>query len=363
MRRRLLFALALAALIWRADRLSHAWVRSDTATVLALAEGVADAVRDRAGDAGIGTGSARFDGEWDLVTCQMAVIGLSQVALAQPETEETSRDARDACLAWLLTPEAQRFGREAWGGPPGEDPATHAYLGYVGLALGVDCLARGHSASPTAHDALVARLTAGLEAPIHRFQTYPGEVYPADLATVAAAIATHARCHGEPPPAALSAWVDRFEAAAVEPETGWVVQALHPRNGDPIDHPRGSGTAFTAAWMAWVDPALSRRLSRAHGELGERTVLGFSAMREYPPGTTGWGDIDSGPVVLGVGVSATGFALASARTHGEKARLRRLSRTAMLFGLPTPGGRHFLTGGRIGDAILLAMLTSPRQGA
>jgi hypothetical protein len=72
------------------------------------------------------------------------------------------------------------------------------------------------------------------------------------------------------------------------------------------------------------------------------------------------GDVDSGPVILDVSVSATGFALASARAFGHRDAFERLYRTTELFGAPaSSGGRlHFLTGGPIGNALLFALLTS-----
>ncbi|MCP4808514.1 MAG: hypothetical protein GY913_18850 [Proteobacteria bacterium] len=74
---------------------------------------------------------------------------------------------------------------------------------------------------------------------------------------------------------------------------------------------------------------------------------------------TGFGDIDSGPVLLGIGVSPTGFGLAGARLHGDEAAYERSLRTARLFGLPVPwNGRTYLTGGGLGNAILLAMATA-----
>ncbi len=83
-------------------------------------------------------------------------------------------------------------------------------------------------------------------------------------------------------------------------------------------------------------------------------------MREYPTGQAGWGDIDSGPVVFGVGISSTGFALAQARGSGDRTTYRQLFRTSWLFGAPiqTRNGRRYATGGAIGNAILLAMLTA-----
>ena len=94
--------------------------------------------------------------------------------------------------------------------------------------------------------------------------------------------------------------------------------------------------------------------------LHESTFSGFGAIREYAAGHRGSGDVDSGPVLLGVSVAATGFALGPARAHGRNASFERIFRTATLFGIPYSHGdrRRFATGGAIGNALLLALLTS-----
>jgi hypothetical protein len=73
-------------------------------------------------------------------------------------------------------------------------------------------------------------------------------------------------------------------------------------------------------------------------------------------------DIDSGPVILGFGVSATGFAVGASRANDDRDSFVALYATAHLFGAPfdESGSRTFTTGGPLGDAILFAMLTAPR---
>ena len=94
-------------------------------------------------------------------------------------------------------------------------------------------------------------------------------------------------------------------------------------------------------------------------------MFGFGAIREYAAGHTGVGDVDSGPVVLGVSVAATGFALAPARAMGRGDMFTRLYRTTDLFGLPITrdGRRRFAVGGPIGNALLFAFLTSGPERA
>jgi hypothetical protein len=91
------------------------------------------------------------------------------------------------------------------------------------------------------------------------------------------------------------------------------------------------------------------------------TVCGFGVTREYPRQVTGGhGDIDSGPVVFGCGLSATGFMIAGSRLCGDADWYRRLTSAAYLFGAPLRRGnsREYVTGGPLGNAIMFAMLTA-----
>jgi hypothetical protein len=130
-------------------------------------------------------------------------------------------------------------------------------------------------------------------------------------------------------------------------------------DGRPHDAPRGSGTALAAYFAGFADRRVAERLAQGLFR-HEATFFGFGAIREYADGYAGVGDVDSGPVLLGVSVSATGFALAPARALGYRSDFERLYRTTDLFGAPVASGgeRRFLSGGPIGNALLLALLTS-----
>ena len=113
-----------------------------------------------------------------------------------------------------------------------------------------------------------------------------------------------------------------------------------------------------------MDMPLSRDLYQAVRNQLSRNICGFGFMREYPPGIRGRGDIDSGAVILGIGLSPTGFAIAGARIHGDASTFEKLYATAHAAGAPlqTTDTLHFVTGASLGDAILFAMLTAPQNG-
>lgn len=325
----------------------------------ALADAVAADARRGVGARAFTTGSARFDGEWAFGTHQMAVLGLARTIEAAPARRAALLPGLRAAADALVAPRARAFGTEAWG----EDGLAdleggrgHGYLGYLALALGA--LRRVDPETPHAalHDRLCAALARRLaRAPHGSFETYPGETYPPDMAVAAAAVVLHARVTGRPSPLGAG-WFAAFRRRYIHP-SGYLVQAT--RAGQPHDAPRGSGTALAAYALAVAGLDAEARPLLAGLRAGLVTVLGFGGIREYAPGHAGAGDIDSGPVIAGVSVSATGFALAAARALGDRDLFRALYRTTHLFGIPARG--RFVAGGPLGNAILLAMLTGPAR--
>ena len=138
-----------------------------------------------------------------------------------------------------------------------------------------------------------------------------------------------------------------------------MIQRLSALTGEPHDAPRASGTGLAAYFAGFADRSVALQLTTAL-VAQERTFLGFGGIHEYGPGHDGGGDVDSGPVLLGVSVSATGFALAPLRAYGHPDAFERIYRTADLFGMPVheDDRLRFRTRGPIGNALLLALLTS-----
>jgi hypothetical protein len=139
-----------------------------------------------------------------------------------------------------------------------------------------------------------------------------------------------------------------------------LIQRVKSGSCTPLDAPRGSGTAVGAYFLSFADRDLAVKLHRSLVDAGERSLFGFSAIREYASGFHGRGDTNAGPVVFGVSVGATGFALGSAAAQRDRELFRGLYRTLELFGVPVARDeqRSFVIGGTLGNALLLAMLTA-----
>jgi len=349
---------------------SDAWLEDGGEQSVALARAVDSLLL--AGDldqTSIQTGSELFDGEWLFGSYMMAAVGYSQLALARRDLADWCEVRAQACIVRLLSPEVREFDARSW---RGEDPLASlegahghaAYLGYLNFALGLYRKAFGESDAQVValHDRISLALARRMDAsPMGLLETYPNETYPVDNCFVVGSIGLHQTVTGTDHSETIERWVHNVRQRAVHADTGLLIQAVDEKTLAAHDEPRGSGTILGLLAVRYADQTLAWQLYGAVRSQLARRWLGFGAVREYPVGMTGSGDIDSGPIVFGYGMSATGFCLGAARAAGDAPLFRRLYATAHLCGAPVSRGDevHFVSGGELGNAIFFAMLTTP----
>lgn len=356
--------------MWRSAK----WYDGDKAVQARLARGVEYWIEEKGEElttATFRTGHALYNGEWLFGTYVMAGMGFGQTALEHPEWKARHAALMERCIDVLLDDRVSAFDTGMWYGQKALDhldgtSMTHAaYLGNLNVLLGLHRVVAPHSKHAALNDRVTSALIQGVSAnPLGLLPSYPEEYYPMDNCAVAGSIGMHSRATGTDRSDFLRRWGENFRNRYVERKTGLLIQAVDRNSGAGIDHPRGSGTALGAYWLSFADPKLSAELFDAiRRELAD-PLLGFGGIKEYPKGITGSGDVDSGPVVFGYGVSPTGFTISLSRIHGDRDLYRRLYASAQLLGAPIHrGGRkHYVMGGSLGDAILFAMLTARKGG-
>lgn len=332
-----------------------------------LARGARHWANTELGTEDYGTGGALFDREWLFGTWMMAAVGLGQHAQLCPDDAPADLTAMEAALERMVSPEGRAFDTHEYDGVDiderlGDPHGSVALLGYGGLALALHRSLDPDSPLATIEqrwaEALALRMNGGL------LETYPRQIFPVDNAAGVAALALHDRVTGEDHGAQLAATTTAI-AAARDPTTGMLFQVV-AADGHPLDEPKGSGSFLTAWFLQRAAPDLALDLYTTSRDTLSGSLMGLRAMREYAPGTEGGGSVDSGPLIFGFSVSATGFALGAAAALGDTDTRDALRTTAqlggdmavgMVAGLAAPTGDG-ATGSHLGDAIMLAMITS-----
>lgn len=304
-----------------------------------------------------------FDGEWQLVSLSMAVVAATNLAARYPDSHAVRAAQVAAWTQRLADADVRAYDVKQWGNDPLEftRPDGHAgYLGHLALALGAACTLdapRDVALHARVVDALARRFDAS---PSGLIETYPGETYVPDNVVALAGLAQFDRCVGQPAHAAtIARWLTLARQRWTDPESGLLVFAP----GQPA---RGSGAAWNAFYLPFVDEAFAAdQVERTWRTFGDEALFGaLAGIRERPHGVETSGDVDSGPLVLGVSPSATGFMLGAARFAGDEARAQRILTTAEVVGFSVGlSERRYLASPLVGDAIVLAAKTMTRWPA
>jgi hypothetical protein len=350
---------------WNA-RLADRWYENDPALQTKMANSMEFWIQQELGREDFTTGSPQFDGEWLYGTYVMAAMGFGQMAQLHPEERERYLPLMEEAIDDVLTDRVRAFDIERWKSDPLESLDTHeghaAYLGYLNLAMGFHRKLNPDSKyielNDRISDALYRRVAAS---PSLLVESYPHETYPVDNCAVIASIAVN-RALRHLDSLLTNRWIECCRLQYIDPHSGLLYQAVDGYSGQPYSYPRASGTTLGLYFLSFMDRELSKELYEAVASLTD-TIGGFSFVREYPRTVKGQnGDIDSGMVILGYGLSPTGFALAGSRLHQDPKTFRHLYATAHAAGCPNESKDrfNFVTGASLGDAILFAMLTAPQ---
>lgn len=220
--------------------------------------------------------------------------------------------------------------------------ANHGlHLTHLNLLYGaVDAL--GPCADPAAHEALSRELARrSLADPLKHAASYEGVGlrWPADQAATLASLARFDAAHGaallaEP----LQQWEhvmsSHLDAKTLLPESEVTGK------GPGAKHPRGCAQSYISRYLAEADPALAATWWSAYREhflvrLGP--VVGF---REWPRGVERKADVDSGPIIMGIGTAASAFGLSAAKAQGDLALAAELEANATVALSSGLGGRE-----------------------
>lgn len=373
MKRRLLLALAYAL-----GALVATWLglRVDASDLLAKGGASDDALRRRRSlvrriregvrPKDIGTTYDLFKGEYAFGTYAMTGYALTNIALDAPETRAESLEVVDLLIDQVLGEEISGFDTSQWRERALDvldaDRGHIAYLGHLNLLLGARRVLGGDLSRDALHARVTDAIARRLRARPHRHpETYPGETYTMDVLVAVASLVVADRVRGTDHRQVVGEWLAYTRARLLDPTTGLIVFGVDEETGAPLQRGRGSAAGWASFYLPMIDLAFAREQWLAakqhlHGRVGP-----FAGVREYHPTdpSAGPGDIDSGPVVVW-GVSATGFAMAGARRHGDVDTLGGLLTMAETFGITKDEGeeRRYVAAPLLGDAILLCMKTA-----
>ena len=186
-------------------------------------------------------------------------------------------------------------------------------------------------------------------------QAYDGEAWSCDSAVAIFALYACDRVL-EPRYAPV---IERWIAAVRERRdtaTGLLGHRVGVENGALLDGPRATSMCISIRFLAEAAPELGAELYLKYREQMMTTCAGIPGVREYPKGVSGSGDVDSGPLIFGISLSASAVTIGAARVMGDTEAVARMVPSAEALAMPFSwGGRKRYLGGLlpVADAFLV----------
>ncbi|BDD11909.1 hypothetical protein FUAX_43410 (plasmid) [Fulvitalea axinellae] len=192
-------------------------------------------------------------------------------------------------------------------------------------------------------------------------ETYPAEAWPADVCVCVSSLAIHDRIFPDKYDLVLKNWISHVKARL--DSSGLIPHSVYWRTGEVLEEARGSSQSLILSFLPEIDHSFSREQYAVFKSMFLEKRLGLSAIREYPRGAEGTGDIDSGPVIWDIGTASTIVASRAAFANGDFQLVKELNNGIEEFGFPDiKDGKKYFLGGYldIGD-VFIAWTRSKRS--
>lgn len=193
-------------------------------------------------------------------------------------------------------------------------------------------------------------------------ESYNGMAWPADVMVCVAALAQHDALFSPMYSSIIQDWVLDVEHRL--DENGMLAHAWDPIRDVPRTSARGSSMALMNVFLPTIDSSLAKKQFKLFKQNFLSSRFGLPAVLEHPIGIYGRGDIDSGPLIFGVGPAATIVGAGACRRNGDVAGALALESTVDAFGFTTGAEvRRYLFGALpIADLFIVWCRSMPTSG-
>lgn len=274
-------------------------------------------------------------------------LAWSEVGAAVPQGTTVHREAITESR-WAVREIASNQARSVF---DSELPLPYGafYNGWLGYALGKHLQTLPPKDRRTPEAALFQRTCAQIaQAVADSLSPYPesysGAVWPADATVCLAALALHDQLYSPLYQATIQSWLRRVSLRT--DSLGFIPHEAAPRTGQVRAAARGSSQSLILSLLIDIDPKFGQRYFTRYLYYFADQRLGLPGIREYPKGSAGTGDIDSGPVIWDIGGAASVVGRRTARQYGNAELAAGLRNSIEAFGMAgtTNAKRSYLFG-------------------
>jgi hypothetical protein len=133
-------------------------------------------------------------------------------------------------------------------------------------------------------------------------ESYSSMAWPADAVVCVASLALHDQLAERKYNETIRSWITNVRK---QPDPRGLIPHSALSSGKPIQGARGSSQCLMLSFLKEIDSAFATEQFQLFKEHFVDTRFGLTGVREYPSGVNGLGDVDSGPVIFGMGGAAS----------------------------------------------------------
>lgn len=147
-------------------------------------------------------------------------------------------------------------------------------------------------------------------------ESYIGLTWPADMVVSMVAVSNSNKLFSLGYEQIIKQWIEKTKLN-LDPNTGLVPHCVDSKTNKMMEGARGSSSSLILRLLHEIDPSYSNELYPSYKNHLHSSFFGVPFIREYPKGQNGIGDIDSGPVIFGIGFAGTIVSIGSYSLHND----------------------------------------------
>jgi hypothetical protein len=162
-------------------------------------------------------------------------------------------------------------------------------------------------------------------------ESYSSQCWPADNCVALASLSNHDKIFTPKYAAMLADWINRVRQK-LDSRTRLIPHKVNSTTGEKIEGARGCSISLILRLLSEIDLPFAKEQFVHYRENFVTTTFGLPSIREYPVGLDGYGDVDSGPVIFGVGFAGTLVSIGTFSALGDNLSAEHQYETIHAFG-------------------------------
>jgi hypothetical protein len=181
--------------------------------------------------------------------------------------------------------------------------------------------------------------------PTRHLNSYKNLCWPADNVTALLSLSIHDKLYQTNYMEAYEEW-KVWTINNPDPQTGLPAGQLNNTTGELLQTSRGCANSWIITLLAEMDAEYSKELYLKYKQYFLIERLGIKMFREYPKGVDNPADVDSGPIIWGAGVAASGLGIGAALKNNDYETANDLVKLLNIFSFENnkDSGREYFFG-------------------